>query len=242
MLENVPVGAYGLRVSAPGWVPLHVEGVEVVEGRVTDVGTLALSAGATAVGRLRAPAELRGRAGKVALRRLDARDHLGYVVADADPDGTFRATGLGAGAYEVALSVQGAEARGPWTSLVPTKGERLVVGSPEGEVTFEADVVPGGLVIVRASDPRLPPGPDSEERTKPEQLAFGARARLTVRSAGGDLVADVSPVSRSMTYGGQLRVVPGRYVARLELPGGEVLEESTEVAAGATVHVMLRAR
>ncbi len=246
--DAVPVGALSLEVKARGWLPQRLDGVEVREGATTTAPPIVMRRGAVVRGTLRAP----GVASWIG-RRLSFRPAgggaAGFHTVAVAKDGTYRVTGLSPGTYGVDVPGEGlgSDRVGP---LLPRGAGTVVVTGESAEIAFDVDFVPAGMITLEPTDPRLPP-PLWEERPVTEaQARFGAATRVRVTADDGTVVLDRTGAFQQGLYdpagaiGGSktLTLLPGRYVARIDYPGGESLEETVVLEPGPTVFVSFRRR
>ncbi len=99
LLEHVPPGAWTLTLRAPGAPDLHVRAVEVVEGRLSELGTLQPPAGALLMGTV-----LGGDGLPRAGARVAAHGEQVFVQVQTDAAGGYRLPPLPAGSYELTAS------------------------------------------------------------------------------------------------------------------------------------------
>jgi hypothetical protein len=236
-IENLPVGPVAVEVGAPEFRPSRIAAIEVKAEAVVDVGAIALDHGIAVVGRLQPPAGASLKDRTLTFRDLEAVPNPRYLAATLTADGSFRATGFEPGRYT-------AVAQGPFPGseklpvLVPARGESLLVTEGATEVRFDVEWVQAGTLYLAPDDDRLPQTPWSGEVATQEQKRFGAATRIRVTNADGAVFLDLTGVSRSdLGANGWLALVPGRYTARIEFPGGEVREEQIDLKAGAEVGV-----
>jgi hypothetical protein len=220
-----------------------VDGIEVRPGATTTVPPIVLRRGAVVRGTVRAAGvgSLRGR--EVWFRSVDDANAGSRKVAVAE-DGTYRVTGLAPGTYRVVeMPAGGADRRHP--PMLPRGAGTVVVPSESGEVAFDVELVPAGMISIRPTDPRLPPPPWNEDlRPSADQAKFGAATRVQVTAADGAVLLDHTGAHQGglLDHSGVLTLLPGRYVARIEYPGGESIEETVTLEAGPAVFVRFDGR
>jgi protocatechuate 3,4-dioxygenase beta subunit len=242
-----PVGSLSLEVTARGWLPQRVDGVEVREGATTAAPPIVMRRGAVVRGTLRAP----GVASWIG-RRLwfwpAGGGAAGFHAAAVAEDGTYRVTGLSPGTYGVQVPAEAlGSSRVP--PLLPRGAGTVVVTGESSETAFDVDLVPAGMITLEPSDPRLPPPLwDSSRPATEAQAKFGAATRVLVTAVGGAVVFDRTGAFQGGLYDASgpilgsntMTLLPGHYVARIDYPGGESLEEVVVLDAGPTVHVHFR--
>jgi len=240
-----PVGSLSLEVKAPGWLPQRVDGIEVREGTTTTAPPIVMRRGAVVRGTLRAPGVASWRGRELVFRPVGDAPVGGIAVSVAE-DGTYRASGLVAGTYRTWVTRGGPDRRDP--PLLPSGPGTVVVSGESGDIAFDVDLVAAGMITIEPSDPRLPPPPYGSLQPTEAQAKFGAATRVRVTAVGGAVVFDRTGAFQGGLYdpagailgSNTMTLLPGRYVARIDYPGGESLEEVVVLDAGPTVHVHLR--
>ncbi len=235
---DVPVGTVTLSVHATGYRDQEVGGIEVGVGATTTVPPVRLDPGITVTGQVRAPDGVSWKGRHLSFAPTERKDRQGWVDAVVSADGTFRATGFEPGTYRVTSpSQRPAEKDDP--PLLPVEGGTVVVQEGETEVRCDASFAVAGTITLVPDDERLPPAAWNGKPT-PEQKAFGDACRVRVTSAAGAVIFSAASAQRGGVGGdnsGWLTLLPGRYFARLEMPGGEAREETVDLSAGALVWV-----
>jgi hypothetical protein len=245
--DAAPVGLLSLEVKSTGWLPQRVDGVEVREGATTAAPPIVMRRGAVVRGTLRAP----GVASWIG-RRLwfwpAGGGAAGFHTVAVAEDGTYRVTGLSPGTYGVEVLAQGLGS-GRVPPLLPRGAGTVVVTGESSETAFDADLVPAGMITLEPTDPRLPPPLWDEDRPATEaQAKFGAATRVRVTADGSAVLLDRTGAFQGGLYdpagailgSRTVTLLPGRYVARIDYPGGEWLEEIVTLEAGATATVAFR--
>ncbi len=246
--DAAPVGLLSLEVKARGWLPLRVDGIEVREGVTTTAAPVVLRRGAVVHGTLRAPG-----VGSWIGRRLSLRPAgggaVGFHTVALAGDGTYRVMGLSPGTYGVEVPAEGlGGSRLP--PLLPRGAGTIVVIGEASETAFDIDLVTAGMITLEPADPRLPPPPWEERPVTEAQAKFGAATRVRLIADGGAVVLDRTGAFQGGLYdpagavlgSKTVTLLPGRYVARIDYPGGESLEETVVLEAGPTVFVHFRPR
>ena len=228
--EGVTPGTWSLSVASSGYCATILPGMEVREGAPPPSPAVALERGAAVHGTVR-----RADGTPVSFYDLgfsplpgSAAGAQAVTVPLQSPDGRFRVGGFRPGRYrfEVKSTTMG------WPNLLPVNGETVVV--PEGavEVPFDVVVAPVGTLDVYAKDPRLPVPAGMGAEAVAERVQFGADCRLVVLGAGGAVVAERKGVDRSEYTPALTCSLPeGSYRVRLEMPGGEAMEETVVVSS-----------
>ena len=244
--DVVPVGSLSLEVKARGWLPQRVDGVEVRVGATTTAPPIVMRRGAVVRGMLRAPGVTSWIGRHLSLR--PAGGGASHTVAVAE-DGTYRVTGLSPGTYLADVPAGGPSGRRDPPLLARGAGT-VVVSGESGEIAFDVDLVQAGMITIKPSDPRLPPPPYDSLQPTEAQAKFGAETRVRVTANGGAVVLDRTGAFQGGLYapagaiGGSnpMTLLPGRYVARIDYPGGESMEETVVLEPGPTVFVSFRRR
>ncbi|MCC7137957.1 MAG: hypothetical protein IT460_05960 [Planctomycetes bacterium] len=228
-------GRHDLTVTARGYAPTRVEGVLVGPDDV-ELAPVALGRGARVHGRIRWPGSEGPRDRVVTWSRTEGG--TGGGAAELALDGTYEVTGLLPGSYRVTAAATGWGDPQPPPAL--RDGDEVVV-VPEGtsDLAMDLVLVTGAILRVMVMDARLPPAPWEGPGTD-AQRTFGRGATLTLLDGAGRVVrkADTLEAGVPMELGWTV-VPPGPYVARLALPGGEVVERRADVAPGATTELVL---
>jgi hypothetical protein len=242
-LAAVPAGPARVEVRAEGFLLHEIASVEIRPGATLTLPPIALDRGVTVTGKVRGPADVPWKGRRLWLRALDAKSGTPSVVANVEDEGTFRASGLAAGKYRVTSPPERAWEKGA-VPLVPADGATLVIPEGSTDARFEGDFVVGGTLSIAAMDPRLPPPSFSGLPASEAQTKFGTETRVRVTGPDGNAVLDVTGVHQGGILGnaGVLTLVPGRYVARIDFPGGESREETVALEAGANVSVNFQKR
>ena len=244
--DVVPVGSLSLEVKARGWLPQRVDGVEIREGATTAAPPIVMRRGTVVRGMLRAPGVTSWIGRDLSLRPVGGGAPGFHTVAVAE-DGTYRFTGLSPGTYRVEVPAGGPSGRRD-PPLIPRGAGTVLVTGESSETAFDVDLVAAGMITLEPTDPRLPP-PLWEERPVTEaQAKFGAATRVRVTADGGTVVLDRMGAFQGGLYdpvgailgSKTLTLLPGRYVARIDYPDGESLEETVVLEAGPTVMVHFR--
>jgi RNA polymerase sigma factor (sigma-70 family) len=239
---NVPVGTYRVRIRVPGYRPYVVDRVEVAADATTTVPPISLDHGAAVSGRLRGPAA----------ESYERRQLLFYpatptgiprgeaaVWTHIERDGSFRAMGFSPGTYLLMVPTPIGASMEERPTYLPAAGERLVVRDGDTDVRLDVAIAAAGMLTVQPSDERLPPPPWLRDaKTTREQAKFGAATRVTIRGPDGALISDQTGVARD-NAGPDSRpyLLPGRYVARMEMSDGTTAEEAVDVVAGKYTNV-----
>jgi hypothetical protein len=237
--DRVPVGTVSLEVQARGWLKQRVDGIEVRVGATTTIPPIVMGRGAVVRGTVRAAGvtSLRGR--ELWFRSVDAAAGGRAKVLIAQ-DGTYRVTGLPPGTYRVGISVDG---RGRDRYVLPRGAGTIVVPGEAGEVAIDIDFVLAGMISFAPTDPRLPPPPyDSSRPATAEQAKFGAATRVRLTAGDGTVLLDHVGARQGglLHHSGTITLLPGRYVARIDYPGGESLDEPVALEPGPAVFVSFR--
>ena len=236
--EDVPVGPCTLSAGAAGYLTATGAALDVRVGQTTTVPPIRLGVGASILGRLTGPPATEWKERQVSVQPVDPAPDRSGAEGPVSQDGTYRVTGLTPGTYRLVATTfygLGDPARPP---LIPPATRVIVVPEADAEVRFDAALIAAGSLSLQPNDDRLPPPPFSPTKPTEEQKAFGAATRVTVRGPDGAILCDQTGIARMfVSSGGFLTLPPGRYVARLELPGGEVREETVDLAAGALAEV-----
>jgi hypothetical protein len=238
--DRVPVGTVSLEVKARGWLAQRVDGIEVRVGATTTMPPVVMRRGAVVRGTLRAAGVTSWRGRHLRLEPVGGASAGSHTVAVAE-DGTYRATGLPPGTYRVAVPAGGFDRRNP--PMLPRGAGTVVVSGESGETAFDVDLVLAGMISFAPADPRLPPPPWEESRPPTEEQAkFGRATRVRVTAAYGTVHLDHAGAHQKglLGHSGTLTLLPGRYVARIEYPGGESLDEPIALEPGPTVFVSFR--
>jgi hypothetical protein len=154
------------------------------------------------------------------------------VTATLNRDGAFASSSVAPGSYRVFV----VPAVPMWIEHTPAYAgaATLVVREGDGEVSFDTGLLPLGLLAIRPMTPTLP---RRSEAKSPAQARLVADARVTVLGPDGARVVDAKGVARDEEIAAPLYLAPGRYVARLEIPGEAPFEEEVTVAE-ATIAVV----
>ena len=239
-IDEIPPGEGLLTVDAAGYAPAEVR-VEVPIGAGAPSVDIRLTAGA--------PVDPPVVEGRITTEGTDLPSDVGLVFLQIGPlrpaggpglpsGGTYRAQGVGPGRYRVMTTRLRPDSTSP---VLVARG--FVVVREGGERAADVVLVPAAFLVVAPTDERLPFARESGKPSTDAQVAFGAACRLVVTDAAGDVVEDLHGVSRARDgFLPFVPVVPGPVRVRLEMPGGEVREQTATLAAGARVEVHLEKR
>ena len=111
-------------------------------------------------------------------------------------------------------------------------GGFFTIGEGAGTTTRDFTLVPGAQMYVELADARLPPGRMEGVEATPEQKAFGGGTSLRITAPDGTRLVDRKGVTRGWGSWSWHAVKPGRYVVRVEFPGGEVLDQAIDAQVG----------
>ena len=247
--DIVPAGPWTLEVAAPGYLTGRLDDVEVKEGAAPAAPSIALSRGASVVGRLldergKPPAEF-----EVALVPSQGREPtVRPIQASVAPDGTFRASGLAPGTYRLHAGTAQALTfpRGTQGLVVPKDGGLVAIEDPAGERALgDVRVAPAGQIEVIVVDVRLPSAPMAGYTEATEaQVRFGETCHVVVTDERGRVVADQRGLWSTGHKGAldPLVVLPGTYVVRFECGADPVRERKVTVPEGSPVRALFDLR
>ena len=147
--------------------------------------------------------------------------------------------GFTAGVWKLSSYKQGySEKQEP--PLLSANDQKLEIHDGDSEVRYDVNLVAAGSLGIQPADDRLPPARWEGGGGTDAQKKFGEACKVTVLDAAGAVVAEQKGIRRNdagkLSW---LQVLPGHYVVRLELPGGETREEAADVTAGGQVQVHL---
>lgn len=230
-MPNIPVGECTITAKAQGYAALVVDAVQVTAGQTTAVPTMRIGRGIVVSGTLTSDVSLKGRRLSFANAEASA-----YVQADIGADGRYSAGGFAPGTYQIRVYPQGRE-KALATPMVPEGAQTLVIKEGAEAITLDLRLLAAGTISLQPRDKRLPPAPWSSEASTIEQSKFGKQTRVTLTASDGTVLLNRVGVSRNGGVWGNQFVLPGRYVARLELPGEEPKDQTVDVEAGGQVTV-----
>jgi protocatechuate 3,4-dioxygenase beta subunit len=232
-LGGVPAGTWTLRVTADGFAPFERGGVEVTTGGLAGPIDVTLAAGIVLRGRVHVPAGVDART--VILSLWDPRSDVRFR-APLDADGSFAVRGARPGTYQVSARI-GDSMAGPFVAFDPPT--RLVVKAGARDVAFDGTLVPAARLEVEVACARLPEAGGPDSALTPAQRETHAGARLEMRNAAGDIVAE----RPRLDAGWSSYVLPGGvYVVRVEVPGAEPVEKTVVVEEGKDAGVRFEIR
>jgi len=211
LFEKIPAGRAELRIDVPG-AARESRTLFVDAGQTTSLA-VAVSTGLIARGRIALPDVERLQSGTV---RLDSNDGGGWLSAPLGEDGAYEVAGLVRGkTYRFAIHLTRADGSfGSWVSDGPRRAaeEWTAGGAPH--------LVAAGSFVVRS-------------RNQFTNFPAGTVAKL-VDADGQD--AYVVPFrGNSNNYGDSLAV--GSYIARLQIPGAPLQEQSVTISDSVVTYV-----
>ncbi len=231
-------GTYELAITAPGYVRRTVPVVTVAATDV-EVPTVTLSRGTRVHGRVRLPEGEAPRDRTLILTPDDGDPARGAATTTLSSTGLFDVSGLIPGRYRV-LAAGSGFTRPPIPSLLRAGDAPVTLPDGVDDVEVELDLVLATKIRLDLRDPRLPPAAWMGRRATDAQTAFGKATSLVVTRADGAEVRRVPSLEKGLAPELTLwTMLPGTYVFRLSMPGGEVDERTVEAAPGAETRVSL---